>query len=80
LPRTSSTEQLNTNIQHDLRAIVDDYLRPMIDSVNGETIESTKKPSHHRSKRNAQINIDELTDKLLSSMDCSTYSQYQRCY
>jgi hypothetical protein len=85
LPRTSSTEQLNNNnIQNDVRAMVDDYLRPMVSSLNKTTYRSTK--AHHRSKRfqtnneNVQITIEHITDKLLSSIDCSTYEQYQRSY
>jgi len=85
LPRTSSTEQLNNNLQNDLRAIVDDYLRPTVALINKTTYQSTK--THQRSKRSqnnnneqTQINIEDITDKLLSSIDCSTYAQYQRCY
>jgi hypothetical protein len=86
LPRTSSTEQLNNNLQNDLRAIVDDYLRPTVALINKTTYQSTK--NHPRSKRSqnnnnneqTQINIEDITDKLLSSIDCSTYAQYQRCY
>jgi hypothetical protein len=84
LPRTSSTDQLNNNLQNDLRAIVDDCLRPVAASINKKTSHSTK--TQQRSKRSqtnnehTQINIEDLTDKLLSSVACSTYSQYQRCY
>jgi len=85
LPRTSSTEQLDNNLQNDLRAMVHDCLRPMINSVNKTTYRQIK--SQHRSKRpqktnteHTQIDIDNITDKLLSSVDCSTYAQYQRCY
>ena len=84
LPRTSSTDQLNNSLQDDVRAIVDDYLRPVAASMTKKTSQSTK--SLHRSKRSqmnneqTQINIDHITDKLLSSVACSTYSQYQRCY
>jgi len=85
LPRTSSTEQLNPNTQNDIRAMVDDCLRPMVDSINKTTYRSIK--AHHRSKRShnnnnehIQINIDDIADKLLSSIGCSTYAQYQRWY
>jgi hypothetical protein len=84
LPRTSSTEQLNTNSQNDIRAIIDDCLRPMVNSINKSTYRSIK--THHRSKRShnnnehTQINIDDITDKLLSSIACSAYAQYQRWY
>ena len=80
LPRTSSTEQLT----NDLRAIVDECLRPMAELMNQTTPQLGK--SSHRSRRShtnhehTEINIEDLTDKLLSSVDCSTYSQYQRCY
>lgn len=83
LPRTSSTEQLSNNVQNDLRAIVDDCLRPMAAAMN-KTSRSTK--THHRSKRahtnqdHMQIDIEDITDRLLSSIDCSTYAQYQRCF
>jgi hypothetical protein len=64
--------------------MVGDYLRPMVSSINKTTSRTTK--THPRSKRSqannehVQINIDDITDKLLSSIDCSTYAQYQRCY
>jgi hypothetical protein len=82
LPRTSSTEQLDNNLQNDLRAIVNDCLRPIAASIDKPTYRSIK--NHHRSKRphtkheHTQI-IENITDKLLSSMDCSIYAQYQRC-
>jgi hypothetical protein len=84
LPRTSSTDQLPNNLQDDLRAMIDDYLRPVITSMNKTTSRTTK--SAHRSKHShnideyPRINIDDITEKLLSSIDCSTYAQYQRCY
>ena len=83
LPRTSSTEQLSNNVQNDLRAMVDDCLRPMAATMN-KTSRSTT--THHRSKRShtnqehMQIDIEDITDRLLSSIDCSTYAQYQRCF
>ncbi|CAF2011579.1 unnamed protein product [Rotaria magnacalcarata] len=83
IPRTSSTEQLNDNTQNDLRAIVDDCLRPIVASINKLCDQSTK--HQFRSKRSnttferPQININEMIDKLLSGIDCSSYAQYQRC-
>ncbi|CAF1148683.1 unnamed protein product [Rotaria sp. Silwood1] len=83
IPRTSSTEQLNDNLQNDVRALVDDCLRPIAASIN-KTPDRPRK-NHHRSKRShannepIQINIDDMIDKLLSSVDCSAYAQYQRC-
>jgi hypothetical protein len=84
LPRTSSTDQLNNNLENDLRAIVDDYLRPVAASMNKKLSPSTK--IQQRSKRSqmnneqTEINIDDITDRLLSSVACSAYSQYQRYY
>ena len=78
LPRTSSTEQLNTNIQNDLRIMVNDCIRPMVSSIKKPRI--IKYPQ--RSKRpNAptQLNIENITDKLISSVDYSIYTRYQRC-
>jgi hypothetical protein len=79
LPRTTSTEYLNnTNRQNDLRMIVDECIRPMISSI--EKTRLTK--PHHRFKRThgqTQLNIDNITDKLLSSIDYSIYTRYQRC-
>ena len=83
LPRTSSTEQLSSHVQSDLRAIVDDCLRPVAAAMS-RTSHVSK--THHRSKRshtnseNMQIDIEDITDRLLSSIDCSTYAQYQRCF
>ncbi|CAF3481630.1 unnamed protein product [Rotaria socialis] len=83
IPRTSSTEQLNDNTQNDLRAIVDDCLRPIVASINKPCDQSTK--NQFRSNRSnttferPQINIDEIIDKLLAGVDCSSYAQYQRC-
>ncbi|CAF2629391.1 unnamed protein product [Rotaria sp. Silwood2] len=83
IPRTSSTEQLNDNVHNDLRAIVDDCLRPIAASINKTPDRSRK--NHPRSKRShtnnepIQINIEDMIDKLLSSVDCSAYAQYQRC-
>jgi hypothetical protein len=84
LPRTSSTDQLNNNLENDLRAIVDDCLRPVAASMNKKLTQSTK--IQQRSKRSqmnneqTEINIDDITDRLLSSVACSAYSQYQRYY
>jgi hypothetical protein len=76
LPRTSSTEQLNDHIQNDLRIVVDECIRPIVHSIGKNRL--TK---NHRYKRShQQLNIDELTDKLLSSIDCSIYTRYQRCF
>ena len=84
LPRTSSTEQLDTNLQNELRAIVDDYLRPIVTSINEVSDRSTK--AYHRSKRlhtnneHVQINIQDIVDKLSSSVNYSIYAPYQRYY
>ena len=80
LPRTTSTEYLNNmNRQNDLRMIVDECIRPMISSI--EKTPLTK--HHHRFKRTshgqAPLDIDSITDKLLSSVDYSMYTRYQRC-
>jgi hypothetical protein len=47
LPRTSSTEQLDNNLQNDLRAIVNDCLRPIAASIDKPTYRSIK--NSHRS-------------------------------
>jgi hypothetical protein len=78
-PRTSSTEQLNNNYQqNDLRIIVDECIRPMVSSIGKNHL--TK---NHRYKRSQQthtpLNIENITDKLLSSIDYSIYARYQRC-
>jgi hypothetical protein len=77
LPQTSSTEQLSNNIQNDLRIIVDECIRPMVDSIG--KYRSIKNHRHKRSQAHSQLNIENITDKLLSSVDCSIYSRYQRC-
>jgi len=77
LPRTSSTEQLSNNIQNDLRIIVDECIRPMVSSIG--KYRSIKNHRFKRSQTHSQLNIENITDKLLSSVDCSIYSRYQRC-
>ena len=73
LPRTSSTQQLNHYSSDSLRAMVDTYLRPAISSRNvrqyAETNDERTEPS-----------IEDITGKLLSSIDCSIYARYERCY
>ncbi|CAF1587498.1 unnamed protein product [Adineta ricciae] len=66
LPRTSSTEQLDKNLQNDLRAIVD--------SIDHSIITS------RATNENPNFILESITDKLLSSMDSSIYTQYERCY
>ncbi|UJR30809.1 hypothetical protein I4U23_018327 [Adineta vaga] len=66
LPRTSSTEQLDKNLQNDLRAIVE--------SIDHSIISSSTTPE------NPNAILENITDKLLSSMDSSIYAQYERCY
>ena len=81
LPRASSTEQLNNDLQQNLQAIVNDCIRPIINERNSYISYSNK--HHSRSKRsNGQkcLRIDEITNKLRSSIDYSIYTQYQRCY
>jgi hypothetical protein len=81
LPCGSSTEQINNNIQNDLRIIINGYLRPMVSSIGQNR--STK--PHHRSKRahvsneDTELIIEDITDKLLSSIDYPIYTQHQRC-
>jgi hypothetical protein len=79
LPRTTSTEYLNNmNRQNDLRMIVNECIRPMISSIEKTPL---IKP-HHRFKRThgqTPLNIDSITDKLLSSVDYSIYTRYERC-
>lgn len=78
LPRTSSTEQLNHDqLQNDLRMIVNDCIRPMMHSIG----KSRSMKSYQRYKRptQTQINLEHITDKLISSVDYSSYSRYQRC-
>lgn len=76
LPRTSSTEQLNHDqLQNDLRMIVNECIRPMINSVG----KSRSMKSYQRFKRPTPINLEHITDKLFSSVDYSIYSRYQRC-
>lgn len=65
LPRTSSTEQLDKNLQNDLRAIVD--------SIDHSIITSSA------TNENPNFILESITDKLLSSMDSSIYAQYERC-
>lgn len=72
VPRSSSTEQVHNNLQNDLRAIVDDYLRPMVDAVDQPAALSADET------QNSSL-LENITDKLLSSMDSSIYAQYQRC-
>ena len=77
VPRASSTEHLNIDIQNDLRALMDDYLRPMMATKTKPLMRSTK--SHSRAKRSrTPIRLDDITEKLISSVDCSIYAQYQR--
>jgi hypothetical protein len=84
LPRGSSTEHTNKNIQNDLRIIVDGYIRPMVTSMGPNRLPKTHYP--HRSKRShdnnnhTQLIIEDITDKLLSSIDYPIYTQHQRCY
>ncbi|CAF1461503.1 unnamed protein product [Adineta steineri] len=81
LPRGSSTEQINNNTQHDLRTIVDECLRPIVDSIG----KNRPTKNQHRSKRasinsdQTQLIIEDITDKLSSSLDYSIYTQHQRC-
>ncbi|CAF0907327.1 unnamed protein product [Adineta ricciae] len=82
LPCGSSTEQINKNIQNDLRLIVDGCIRPMAISIG----QNRSMKAHQRSKRistnndDAQLIIEDITDKLLSSIDYPIYTQHQRCY
>ena len=77
LPRASSTEQLNNDIQNDLRALVDEYLRPVMATKTKPLTRSNQVRS--RAKRaHTPIKLEEITDKLFSSIDCSIYAQYQR--
>ncbi|CAF1066431.1 unnamed protein product [Adineta ricciae] len=82
LPCGSSTEQINKNIQNDLRLIVDGCIRPMAISIG----QNRSMKAHQRSKRistnndDAQLIIEDITDKLLSSIDYPIYAQHQRCY
>ncbi|CAF0951773.1 unnamed protein product [Rotaria sordida] len=85
LPRTSSTEQLNNNnnIHNNLRNIVDECIRPMVTSIGKNRFTKNyqqryKRPHIHND--HTQLNIEHITDKLLSSVDCSTYARYQRSY
>jgi hypothetical protein len=77
LPRTSSTEQLNNNIQNDLRIIVDECIRPMVKSI-GKSRLTTRNPRYKRPNAHTQLNIENITDKLLSSIDYPIYTRYQR--
>lgn len=83
IPRTSSTEQLNDSSPNDLRATIDDCLRPVVTSMNKIYRKSTRNTLSSKRLNGVneppQINIDEMVDKLLSSVDCSTYAQFQRC-
>ena len=67
LPRTSSTQQFNHYSSDSLRAMVDTCLRPRSSSRNvreyAETNEKTTEP-----------NVEDITGKLLSSIDCSIYA------
>jgi hypothetical protein len=79
LPRTTSTEQLtNVNLHNNLRMIVDNCFRPMISSIEKSRLTKT----HPRFKRSQggqiPLNIENITDKLLSSIDYSIYTRYQR--
>ncbi|CAF2371678.1 unnamed protein product [Rotaria sp. Silwood2] len=83
LPRTSSTEQLNNNIHNDLRIIVDGCIRPMVTSISRNRFTKNQQQRYRRPhvhNDHTQLNIEHITDKLLSSVDCSTYARYQRCY
>ncbi|CAF1147882.1 unnamed protein product [Rotaria sordida] len=82
IPRTSSTEQLNDNLQNDARAIVDDCLRPIVASINKTSDRSRK--HHHRSKRShtnnepIQINIDDMI--VFSTSSSSSLNTYCRIH
>ncbi|CAF3370958.1 unnamed protein product [Rotaria sp. Silwood1] len=83
LPRTTSTEQLNNNIHNDLRIIVNECIRPMVTSIGRNRFtknQSQRYKRPHVQNDHTQLNIEHITDKLLSSVDYSTYVRYQRCY
>ncbi|CAF3320074.1 unnamed protein product [Rotaria socialis] len=78
LPRTTSTEQLDNNVHNDLRIIVDQCIRPMISSIGKNRFTKNHNQRYKRSHINndrTQLNIENITDKLLSSVDCSTYAR-----
>lgn len=82
-PRTSSTDQLENSIQQNLRSIVNQYIRPMANSINQSQL---NKNQIQRFKRNLNpteqntLKIEDIRDKLLSSVDCAIYQQFQRCF
>lgn len=80
LPRTSSTEQLNNLIQEDLRHLLDQCFRPMINSI-GKT--RPTKTQQLRLKRNTHdstpLRAEDIAEKLYSSVNYPIYSQFQRC-
>lgn len=81
LPRTSSTEQLNHDqLQNDLRLMVKDCIRPMMNSI-GKSRSMKSFPRFKRANHPSQtsLNLENITDRLLSSMDYSIYTRYQRC-
>jgi hypothetical protein len=85
LPRGSSTEHTNKNIQNDLRIIVDGYIRPMVTSMGSNRLPKThyqhrSKRSHDNNNNHTQLIIEDISDKLLSSIDYPIYTQHQRCY
>ena len=82
VPRTSSTEQLNHDqLQNDLRLMVKECIRPMINSIGKsrsmKSFPRFKRPNQHPSQ--TSLNVENITDRLLSSMDYSIYTRYQRC-
>ena len=80
LPRASSTEQLHTDLQQNLQAIVDDCIRPIINESNAMNPSKTSSRSKRSQRHKSTIRIEEITDRLRSSIDYSIYTQYQRCY
>lgn len=83
LPRTSSTEQLNNHLQEDLRLLVDQYIRPMIGSMARSRLTRNQQQRFKRPNMTndlTPLKVEDISDKLLSSIDCSIYSQYQRCF
>ena len=77
LPRTTSTEQLH-NTQTDLRMIVDECIRPLRTSI-GKTNPPIK-PNNNRFRRTqTQLNIENISERLLASVDYRMYTRYQRC-
>lgn len=83
LPRTTSTEQLHSNMQQDVRIIVNECIRPIMTSIGKNRFVKNQNQRFKRSNINndyTQFNLENITDKLLSSVDCSTYTRYKRCY